>query len=128
MLRPGASGPGVAALLVDTDVFADHLRGEREFRRGDDSISYSVITRAELLAGASAQEERVERLLAPFPELEVERETAELAGRLRRETGVLLPAALIAATAIRNDLALVTSNAEDFERVPDLRLIDPGER
>ncbi|MGH2950897.1 MAG: type II toxin-antitoxin system VapC family toxin [Solirubrobacterales bacterium] len=118
----------MADLLVDTDVFIDHLRGERELRRGGDVVSYSVITRAELFAGTPEQEERVERLLAPFPELEVDRETAELAGRLRRETGVLLPDALVAATAIRNELSLVTRNTKDFERVADLRLIDPSER
>jgi predicted nucleic acid-binding protein len=118
----------VADLLVDTDVFVDHLRGERELRRGADAVSYSVITKAELFAATPEQEERVERMLAPFPEFEVDRETAELAGRLRRETGVLLADALIAATAIRNDLSLVTRNTADFARVPDLGLTDPGER
>ncbi|MGH2952921.1 MAG: type II toxin-antitoxin system VapC family toxin [Solirubrobacterales bacterium] len=118
----------MADLLVDTDVFVDHLRGERELRGGDDAISYSVITRAELFAGAHEEEERVARLLWPFRELEVERDTAALAGRLRRETGVRLPDALIAATALRNDLLLLTRNPRDFERVSDLELIDPSAR
>jgi toxin FitB len=87
-----------------------------------------VITRAELFAGTPEQEERVERLLAQFPELEIDRETAELAGRLRRETGVLLPDAMIAATALRHDLSLLTRNATHFEPVPDLQLVDPSER
>ena len=123
-----ASGLVVADLLVDTDVFVDHLRGVRQLRRGGDAISYSVITRAELFARRSSEEERVGLLLAPFRELGVERETAELAGQLRRETDVLMPDALIAATALRHDLALVTRNLSDFEGVPNLRIVDPSSR
>ena len=112
----------MADLLVDTDVFVDHLRGARELRAGEDSLLYSAITRAELFAGPGGQEAAVAELLAPFPELPVDRPTAELAGRIRRATGVLLPDALIAATAIGGGLELMTRNARDFARVDGLRL------
>lgn len=111
----------MADLLVDTDVFVDHLRGARELVAGRDTISYSVITRCELFAGAGAQEPAVELLLSPFAELSVDRRVAEAAGRIRRETGVRTPDALIAATALLHRLTLVTRNARDFERVPRLR-------
>ena len=42
----------VADLLVDTDVFIDHLRGARELRPGRNRLHYSVITRCELISGA----------------------------------------------------------------------------
>jgi predicted nucleic acid-binding protein len=117
----------VAELLADTDVFVDHLRGVRELRRARDTISYSVITRAELFAGGAEQETRVERLLAPFRELEVDRETAEQAGRLRREHDILLPDALIAATALLHELVLVTRNTRDFSAIPALELREQPE-
>jgi hypothetical protein len=47
---------------------------------------------------------------------------AERAGRIRRESGIRLPDALIAATAIEHELGLATRNRPDFERVRSLRL------
>jgi predicted nucleic acid-binding protein len=112
----------VTDVLVDTDVFADHLRGVRELRRGDDVIAFSAITRAELLAARDADDDRVTALLAPFQELDVDRDVAELAGRLCREAAIALPDAVIAATAIRSRLELITRSPSRFEAVSDLRL------
>jgi len=64
----------------------------------------------------------VTRLLAPFRELLVDRAVAERAGRLRRETGLHLPDALIAATALEHGLSLVSRNARGFAKAPGLRL------
>lgn len=116
----------MASVLVDTDVFVDHLRGTRELRVGSDLVSYSVVTRCELFAGVAEEQDRVRALLAPFRELGVDRDVAELAGRLRRNTGVRTPDALIAATALVNRLLLVTRNRRDYEPVPRLRLRTPG--
>jgi prevent-host-death family protein len=44
----------------------------------------------------------VSTLLAPFREIPVDRTVAERAGRIRRESGIRLPDALIAATAIEH--------------------------
>ena len=38
-------------LLIDTDVFVDHLRGARGMAPGRERILYSVVTRCELFAG-----------------------------------------------------------------------------
>lgn len=115
----------VPDLLVDTDVFVDHLRGAAVLQAGTDSVAYSVITRCELFAGRRTDEERVTALLAPFRELDVDREIAELAGRLRREIGIRTPDALIAATALHHRRSLVTRNRRDFDQVPRLRLRAP---
>jgi len=115
----------VADFLVDTDVFVDHLRGARRFDPKSHRIHYSVVTRAELFAGNTATD-LISVLLAPFREIEVGRDVAERAGRLRRETGVRLPDALIAATAIEHKLSLFTRNRSDFEKIGGLRLRDIG--
>lgn len=110
----------MADVLVDTDVFIDHLRGAVALAPGRHRLSYSVITRAELVAGTTASA-AVADLLAPFREIAVDRAVAERAGRIRREAGVRLPDALIAATALEHDLALATRNDRDFSRVRGLR-------
>jgi predicted nucleic acid-binding protein len=111
----------VADLLVDTDVFIDHIRGAVELKPGRHRIHYSVITRAELFAGSSATD-LATRLLAPFRELPVDGAIAERAGRIRRETGIRLPDAFIAATALEHRLGLATRNVRDFHGVRGLRL------
>ena len=115
----------MADLLVDTDIFIDHLRGAAELKPGRHRLHYSVITRCELLSG-DVGSALVQRLLDPFREIEVDRAVAARAGRLRRETGVATPDALIAATAIERDLVLVTRNRKDFEAVKQLRIRDPS--
>jgi toxin FitB len=116
----------VPDVLLDTDVLVDHLRGARRLVAGRDALSYSVITRAELFAGRASEEQAVARLLAPFRELAVDRAVAERAGRLRRDHGVRIADALIAATALVHGLVLATRNVRDFEPVPKLRLRPPG--
>jgi toxin FitB len=111
----------VADYLIDTDVFVDHLRGARRFDPKSHRVHYSVVTRAELFAGNTASD-AVRVVLAPFREVEIDRPIAEKAGRLRRETGIRLPDALIAATAIENKLSLFTRNRSDFEKVRGLRI------
>jgi predicted nucleic acid-binding protein len=112
----------VADLLVDTDVCIDHLEGAERLPGGRGSLAYSVITRAELLAGPTPQHDAVRRLLAPLREVPVDRRVAELAGSLRREAGLRLPDALVAATALVHHLTLHTRNRRDFRRVAGLRL------
>ncbi len=111
----------VVDILVDTDVFIDHLRGARQLVPGRHRLHYSVITRAELFAGNTASN-LVSTLLAPFREIPIGRAVAERAGRIRRESGIRLPDALIAATAIEHKLGLATRNRNDFEQIRSLRL------
>jgi toxin FitB len=111
----------VADLLIDTDVFIDHLRGAAALKPGRHRLHYSVVTRAELFAGNTATN-LSSQLLAPFRELSVDRAVAERAGRISREFGVRLPDALIAATALEHKLSLVTKNYKHFGSIRGLRL------
>jgi predicted nucleic acid-binding protein len=83
------------------------------------------VTRAELFAGNTATE-IVRVLLAPFREIDIDREIAERAGRLRRESGIRLPDALIAATAVEHKLSLYTRNSSDFDGFCGLRIREIG--
>lgn len=114
----------MADILVDTDIFIDHLRGSAELKPGRNRLHYSVVTRAELFAGNSATD-LVTQVLAPFWELVVDRPVAERAGRVAREFQLRMPDALIAATALENGLTLTTRNRKDFDRVRGLRLRTP---
>lgn len=115
------TGRTVAGTLVDTDIFIDHLRGARELKVGRHTLHYSVVTRAELVAGTSATN-LVLTLLAPFREHPVDRAIAERAGRIRRESGVRVPDALLAATALENRMSLATRNLDDFASIRGLRV------
>lgn len=123
---PRATSGIVSDVLLDTDVVIDHLRGARRLAIADGLTSYSVVTRAELFAGRAKEEGAIAQLLGPFRELPVDRAIAECAGRLRRDHGVRIADALIAATALMHGLALVTRNFRDFEHVPRLRLRPPA--
>jgi toxin FitB len=114
----------VADVLVDTDVCIDHLVGVRRLSGRRARLGYSVITRAELTAGAVDERDRelIRRLLGAMTEYPVDRRVADRAGVVRRETGVRLPDALIAATALVHGLIVHTRNLRDFQRIPDLRL------
>lgn len=118
--RVGTGGT-VADILVDTDVFIDHLRGAVEVKAGRHRLHYSVITRAELFAGGTGTGLAAQVLL-PFREIPVDRLIAEGAGRIRRESGLRMPDALIAATALEHRLGLATRNRKHFEQVRGLRI------
>ncbi len=115
----------MADVLVDTDVFLDHLRGSRALRPGAGTISYSVVTRCELFAGRSADEDVVGLLLGAFREIPVGRSIAERAGRIRGELEVRTPDALIAASALEHGLRLMTRNRRDFAGIRGLKILAP---
>lgn len=113
----------MAKVLFDTDVLIDHLRDpKRKIPSTFTDAAYSSVTRAELYSGSEGDEDIVDRLLDHFQEIPVDRAIAEEAGRIRRITGVRLPDALIAASAIVTKRRLVTRNLRDFKRIKRVRL------
>jgi hypothetical protein len=120
----------VADVLIDTDVFVDHLRGARRLAPPSGRVCYSTVTRCELFAGRHVDEEVVRRLLAPFAEIPVERDVAERAGRIRRASGAAgralrTPDAIVAASALENGLTLWTRNGKDFAGIARLSVRAP---
>ena len=115
----------MARVLFDSGVLIDHLSGSRRITSRFAGSSYSSISRAELYSWDHADEHVIDRLLDQFEEIAVDRGIAEEAGRIRRETGIRLPDALIAASAIVSKRPLVTRNTRHFRKVTRLRVHRP---
>lgn len=114
-----------AEVLVDTDVLIDHLRGKRRLRGQGERLGVSVVSRCELFAGRD-EPAVLRRLLRAMVELPIDSTIAELAGVIRRETGIATPDALIAATALLHRIPLMTRNRRHFEPVSGLQLRAPA--
>jgi predicted nucleic acid-binding protein len=113
----------MSKLLLDTDVLIDHLRGYRQLVA--DHAAISVITRTELFAGDERQEPAVKALLGDYEEIAVDPQIAQRAGCVKRQTGLRIADAVIAATALERELPLMTRNVRHFERVSGLTLSTP---
>ncbi len=115
----------MSAILLDSDVLIDHLRGHRRLDLADPTLSISVVTRCELFAGRNVDESRLRQTLSKLEEIAVDRAIAESAGRIRRRTQLAIPDALIAATALGHAMTLVTRNKRHFAQVEGLNLLIP---
>lgn len=113
----------MAKAILDTDVLIDHLRKVRPLDASFAGSGYSTVSRAELYSWEEVDETVIDRLLAQFEEIAVDRAVAEEAGRIRRETRIRLPDALIAATAILTKQPLLTQNQRHFKKVRRLLLL-----
>jgi predicted nucleic acid-binding protein len=105
--------------LADSVILIDHLNGigqaTRFIEQNADRIAVSVITRAEVLAGARPRTvAKLKRLLDLFPTLEISAAIADKAAALRREHRWKLPDAFQAALAKHHKLRLVTRDTSDF--------------
>lgn len=128
--------------LLDTSVIVGYLRdrpGKRQllkdlFVKGD--LRVSLITYGELEYGAEksrSYEEERKKIDGCFEDLEVEvltltRETMEIFAKIKvklekKGEGLDDLDLLIGATAVENDLGLVTDNEKHFARFPGLKLI-----
>lgn len=107
--------------LLDSVILIDHLRGVgpatewlEKLKEGEAAIS--VITRAEVLSGGTAEEADLAlRLCDKFECLPLTEEDATVAAGMRREMRWKLPDALQAAAAKRHGLKLVTRDVRGFE-------------
>jgi len=122
------------AVVVDTSVLIDHLRGDAQARaalrraaEAGERLTASVLTKIEVLAGMRASEERATRLLLGSLEwVEVDAALAERAGALANQflpshPGVDPVDYVIAATVERLDAELWTRNLKHFPMFPGLK-------
>jgi hypothetical protein len=121
--------------LIDTNVLIHALSGNAQasiLSRIDDAIAdqarYSVVTRMELLGwnGHTADSRReIEALLAQLMEITLTPAIVALVIDIRSSITIKLPDAIIAASALAENLPLMTSNTGDFKRIAGLVVIDP---
>jgi len=122
-------------MLIDTNVFVDHLRNYKPAVRFFESIAeqediiFSAITETELLVGKANNDamkrEKLLHFLNRWNKKAVDNPISLLAGELGRKYGLNVPDAVIAATTLINNADLMTKNIRDFKKVTELRQSSP---
>lgn len=118
--------------LIDTNAIIDYLENklpEKASNKIDDgAVIMSVISRIELLAWPKATEKQL-KLLEDFIDasqvLLLSEDVIVETIAIRRFSGIKLPDAIIAATALVHNLTLLTRNTSDFKKVDGLPHADP---
>jgi tRNA(fMet)-specific endonuclease VapC len=126
--------------LLDTNICVYFLRQhprvlQRIRQCHDNEIVISIITLAELQFGAHNSSQvknnlkRIDFFLERVQLLDLTPETTDIYARLKvslRKSGNIIDDfdILIAATAIENDLTLVTDNKRHFVRIKELRMVN----
>ena len=67
--------------------------------------------------GDKGEEKFIQELLELFNMLYIDREIADKVIEIRKKERIKLPDAIIAATAISNELFLITRNIDDFKKI-----------
>jgi toxin FitB len=121
--------------LLDTNILIYHWKGEipeSEIEKLEEILKHSflisIITKIELLGWGKHTAEgflNAKDFLSRATVIPVDDELADLTIELRRNDNIKLADALIAATALLNDLVLVTRNDEDFKALGDLEIYNP---
>jgi predicted nucleic acid-binding protein len=122
-------------ILVDTDVLIDAIRGNRGAKNimndlyDVEDLAISAITMMELIAGCENKRElrHVEELCSWFQVVRVNEAISDYAvdllRRYRLSHGLSLEDALIATSAIVENLPLLSKNQKHYRFIPSLMLL-----
>lgn len=125
------------AALIDTDILIDAARGNPNAvaflseQHRDSGIQISIISAMELIVGSRNKTEldETKRFLQPARILPIDSTISETAYDFMESFtlshGLMIPDALIAATASENGLTLVTKNTRHFQMIPGLEVVRP---
>lgn len=119
--------------LVDTNVFSRIFKGDVLVKNYVENLNAAVdaVIHIECLQGSKSNQEksRIRKYLSNFPTFlttpEVSRRAIELINTYSNSHGLFLADALIAATALENDLTIVTYNVDDFKFIDNLKWLKP---
>lgn len=119
-------------ILLDSNIviyLRDPRWGEKILRQIDDErLATCNVVIAEVLGLKDLEKSDAnyfEQLLVTMKNYQFDDRVTKMVIELRRRHAIQLPDAIIAASALVNDLSLCTHNIVDFEMIPDLLLFDP---
>lgn len=119
--------------LCDTCILIDYLRGKEETKNFLNEerkfgLGMSAVTFMELIVGARNKKEvsLIKKTFTDFEIIEINESISIKAQKLieqfSKSHGLLIPDALIAATALEFQLPLSTLNVSDFKFIPNLQI------
>lgn len=120
--------------IIDTDVLIDYLRILPKAKNFLDSLQIrciSAVTAMEIIQGSRNQRELETNLLflGNFNVIKIDGEVSDLAIELMKKyklkNNLLIPDALIAATAIKSGGELLTKNLKHFKFIKELEVKSP---
>ena len=121
------------AYLLDTNTaieyLDDKLSENANLKIEEHPFQMSIISRIELLAWKGGTKKQIlvlENFIAASIVHALDEPVILKSIEVRKNNNCKLPDAIIAATALVNDLTLVTSNIADFKNIPGLQLISPS--
>jgi predicted nucleic acid-binding protein len=128
---------GVQKYLIDSNTVIDYLNGKLPFNGNsfvnsivDEEPKISVITKIEVL-GFNLQSREDYQIVVDFINdnmvYNLDESIINKTIELRKKYKIKLPDAIIAATALCNDLAIVSRNTDDFKKIKELKIINPFE-
>ena len=128
-------GKKTGIVLCDSNILFQLLKGNKEIEKavlkiGEANVGFSIITQAEAYAGSPKEEIKFLRTyFRKHPTYPIDREVSTIFTGLilssHERHSKWIPDALIAATAIGNQLPLYTLNRKDFDFIPELKLYNP---
>ena len=117
--------------LIDTNILieysSNYLPNKAQYFVSeiiDEDFNISVINKIEILGHNSAGKQ-IENFINLSKILPLTDDVIDMTIELRKSNKSKLPDAVIAATAIVNDFILLTRNIKDFEKISQLRVINP---
>jgi predicted nucleic acid-binding protein len=131
--KKGSAASRTVMMLLDSNIIIYAVLSGDDFLTAfirDNSPYVSDISRVEVLGFQNITYKEIEFYNSFFEAttlLAVSEEIILEAIRLRQKRKIALADSLIAATAIINDMTLVTRNTRDFKWIDSLKLIDPLE-
>jgi predicted nucleic acid-binding protein len=125
----------VEEYLLDTNVviefFGGRLSPQAHTFIGTAYTSLSVITHIELFSKNEIPQEEKDLLTTYITAANIYNQIntaiVTCAIKIRKEYKIKVPDAIIAATAMSNDMYLISSNKKDFAKINGLKFIDPND-
>jgi predicted nucleic acid-binding protein len=122
-------------ILIDSDILIDVLRNQQVaierlmFLAESETLAVSAVTQMELIVGCPNSQDlrRVNRLLRGFEgkdlTIDISRRAVSLLNEYRLSHGLLMADAMIAATALVNEIPFLTRNQRDYRFITGLELL-----